>query len=66
MKIKITSVFEPDKIVVVENLQNNTVLDLKDTPGSANLIVGGKTKDGFPFFINISRGANLAVEFLKD
>jgi hypothetical protein len=66
MKIKITNVFEPDKTVVIEDLQDDTTLNLKDTPNSANLVINGRTKDGFPFFINMSRGACLAVAFLKD
>ena len=66
MKIKIQNVFEPEKEVVIKNLQDNkeTHLDMDDR--SPNIIIRCKNNDGFPFFINMSKTACLAISFLKD
>jgi len=67
MKIKIKNLFAVNESeVVIGDLQSKTVLDLKDVPGSPNMLLTCKTMDGYPFFVNIPRGACLAVSFVKD
>jgi hypothetical protein len=66
MKIKIKNVFEPEKEFEIGDLQDNKALELKDIPNSPNLMISAKTKDEYPFLINMSRSACLAITFLAD
>lgn len=66
MKIKIKNVFEPEKEVLIKNLQDDKNVVFAANPGEPNITIRCKNNDGFPVFVNMSKTACLAITFKKD
>ena len=66
MKIKIQNVFEPEKTVIIKNLQDSKKWSYESDDRSPNITIKCENNDGLPLFINMSKTACLAISFLKD